>query len=311
MFKPEKAPKLPLPTKAFVDQQRAVEASPSAATKPEPKMTRSYLVWPARNTFCCWGHLMTGPPEDLLPNTCAWVTILVPMTLFLYTWSGTLMRSSPPLLCFVLACFSSTIFWFLVTTFSDPGILPRNTEPPGRPAPPLYRERIDDAGAIVTDTWCHTCRIYRPPRASHCSDCDNCVRDFDHHCPFTRNCIGARNYSSFIAFLMSVSVSLGALLISCLMLSGVPVPDASSVELTPEQLAVEQAMLGFGPIFNTALIVFAVVLSLPLWTFTGYHVTLVRARRALARTPARRAPHRPHARRRTPPLTHAGGPARR
>ena len=28
----------------------------------------------------------------------------------------------------VLACFSSTIFWFLVTTFSDPGILPRNTE---------------------------------------------------------------------------------------------------------------------------------------------------------------------------------------
>ena len=93
----------------------------------------------------------------------------------------------------VLACFSSTIFWFLVTTFSDPGILPRNTEAPGRPAPPLYRERIDDEGAIVTDTWCHTCRIYRPPRASHCSDCDNCVRDFDHHCPFTRNCIGTRN----------------------------------------------------------------------------------------------------------------------
>ena len=56
----------------------------------------------------------------------------------------------------VLACFSSTIFWFLVTTFSDPGILPRNTDSPGArgPAPPLYRERIDDDGAIVTDTWC-------------------------------------------------------------------------------------------------------------------------------------------------------------
>jgi hypothetical protein len=56
----------------------------------------------------------------------------------------------------VLACFSSTIFWFLVTTFSDPGILPRNTDSPGArgPAPPLYRERIDDDGSIVTDTWC-------------------------------------------------------------------------------------------------------------------------------------------------------------
>ena len=55
----------------------------------------------------------------------------------------------------MLACFSSTIFWFLVTTFSDPGILPRNTDSPGArgPAPPLYRERIDDDGAIVTDTW--------------------------------------------------------------------------------------------------------------------------------------------------------------
>merc|ERR1719389_1251149 len=52
--------------------------------------------------------------------------------------------------------------------------------------------------------WCRTCRIIRPPRASHCPDCDNCILRYDHHCPFVNNCVGQRNYHFFFGFVTSV-----------------------------------------------------------------------------------------------------------
>lgn len=55
---------------------------------------------------------------------------------------------------------------------------------------------------IYQERYCTTCKIMRPPLSSHCSLCDHCVKNFDHHCFFIGNCVGARNIKNFFCFLI-------------------------------------------------------------------------------------------------------------
>lgn len=61
---------------------------------------------------------------------------------------------------------------------------------------------------LIPSKWCSRCRIYRPPRATHCRICDNCVEQSDHHCTFLNNCIGRKNYFTFLVFLLTTSISM-------------------------------------------------------------------------------------------------------
>ncbi|KAI8324466.1 hypothetical protein GQ54DRAFT_296150 [Martensiomyces pterosporus] len=85
---------------------------------------------------------------------------------------------------------------------------PRDQRPasdPYRMYPPTTK-LVSINNVSVRLKYCETCRIYRPPRASHCKYCDNCVENEDHHCIWLNNCIGRRNYRYFYSFLFSITM---------------------------------------------------------------------------------------------------------
>jgi len=85
----------------------------------------------------------------------------------------------------------------------DPGFLPKtsNTDP----QPPRSLEMTE---IILEQKWCETCGLYRPLRTSHCSICDACVVEFDHHCPWVGNCVGKRNYKYFFTFVLTNTIAI-------------------------------------------------------------------------------------------------------
>lgn len=57
-------------------------------------------------------------------------------------------------------------------------------------------------GRLKGFSLCRHCRVPRPPRTYHCSVCDACVFNMDHHCPYVHNCVGYGNHRSFLLFLI-------------------------------------------------------------------------------------------------------------
>lgn len=127
-----------------------------------------------------------------------------------------------PVVAGVLLAF--TLLFLFRTSFSDPGILPRAS---GDEA--LFNDRGADSSVDINETstqtrnpprtkdvlvngetvklkYCFTCKIFRPPRASHCSMCDNCIERFDHHCPWVGNCVGKRNYKYFYLMIFTITL---------------------------------------------------------------------------------------------------------
>ncbi|KAH8502951.1 hypothetical protein H0E87_014312 [Populus deltoides] len=173
---------------------------------------RVYHVWKGRNIFFCKGRLIFGPDAKSLIITL--LLILVPVVIFCTNVARNLLHEFPTyntgyviLVVTILFTIYVLVLLFL-TSARDPGIVPRNLHPPEEeicydpstsvdvgeghtPTPRLPRTKeVTVNGFSVKVKYCDTCMIYRPPRCSHCSVCDNCVERFDHHCPWVGQCIG-------------------------------------------------------------------------------------------------------------------------
>ncbi|XP_073708814.1 palmitoyltransferase ZDHHC14 [Garra rufa] len=184
------------------------------------KIKRKWQVFPGRNKFYCNGRIMMAKQTGVFYLTM--VLILVTSGLFFAFDCPFLASNLTP----AIPAIGGVLFVFVMgmllrASFSDPGVLPRATPEeaadierqidatngpsgPGYRPPPRTREVVIN-GQTVKLKYCFTCKIFRPPRASHCSLCDNCVERFDHHCPWVGNCVGRRNYRFFYLFILSLS----------------------------------------------------------------------------------------------------------
>ncbi|KAJ4945696.1 hypothetical protein JOQ06_023375 [Pogonophryne albipinna] len=187
-------------------------------------ITRKVRKWeklPGKNTFCCDGRVMMARQKGvfyltlfLIVGTCS--------LFFAFECPYLAVHLSPSVPVFAIVLFFFVIAMLLRTSFSDPGVLPRalpeeatfiemeieaanGNVPAGQRPPPRIRN-VQINNQIVKLKYCYTCKIFRPPRASHCSICDNCVDRFDHHCPWVGNCVGKRNYRYFYMFTLSLSL---------------------------------------------------------------------------------------------------------
>lgn len=172
---------------------------------------KTYQTNRTKYIYLCGGRWRLAKQKPI--NVACGILIVAPAVLFfifeaLWTWHH--INAAIPFIFAYL--WLLTMGFFLRLSMLDPGAFPKNIHLPQTPhqhkvsIPDEYENIIKlpwvDRTKGVTVKYCPTCKIWRPPRVSHCALCDICVINHDHHCVFLNNCVGKRNYRYFLWFLL-------------------------------------------------------------------------------------------------------------
>ncbi|CAM0903175.1 unnamed protein product [Alopecurus aequalis] len=124
--------------------------------------------------------------------------------------------------------------------------------------------------------FCTLCNTEVRKNSKHCRSCDKCVDGFDHHCRWLNNCVGRKNY---VTFLCLMAVSLVWLAVEC----GVGI--AVFVRCFTDKTSIEEEIgekLGYGLSRAPFAVIVAlssalsVLASVPLAELFFFHILLIR-----------------------------------
>ncbi|XP_054804838.1 protein S-acyltransferase 24-like [Prosopis cineraria] len=159
----------------------------------------------------CDGNSRLGKVSKLGLAPVLWCMIFVLLVTYIHsvilaTNLPKLTAASGLLAWFGVFLATAGLFMFYRCSSKDPGFIRMNMHESenSKDDEPLLKIEINHP-ALLAGNWsllCAICKIVRPLRAKHCSTCNHCVEQFDHHCPWVSNCIGKRNKWEFFVFLV-------------------------------------------------------------------------------------------------------------
>lgn len=109
--------------------------------------------------------------------------------------------------------YSLHIMFHLLALFLDPG--EKELRKSSRYNVPEFDRNIH--AHVIENGRCHLCNIQTSSKTTkHCSICNKCVYNFDHHCKWLNNCVGKRNYKAFLLSVVTAILLSSYTIVLCL-----------------------------------------------------------------------------------------------
>ncbi|KAL4491259.1 hypothetical protein ABPG72_021645 [Tetrahymena utriculariae] len=180
------------------NQQEDIENNLGAPSKQENdciRIMRNYGQAYPRNfgKYCVFRFKDNEPTIAIGPHWPLFLFTYIILSLASYKLIEYTIELFSAIYCFFSILISVTLLVsFMLTALKNPGISSAKYQ------------ILNEQDVVSIKRYCKPCQILRPKGTSHCYDCDVCIKEYDHHCPWTGKCIGYGNLQVFYIFVMSV-----------------------------------------------------------------------------------------------------------